>query len=529
LTCPKLPHLLFSGIFHKTFIISDLNQKCKIMPRVYVKKKAQGYSQSDIRDAIATMTRDNIPLSIRAASEASGVPRSTISDYLKAKKTGTKRTNSKNKLFDSEQEAALAKRIIDLSARGFPLTILQLRKYACNLAKEFHVALPPSWLKKGLASLDWWYGFRRRHPHLSMRKPEILSKGRAEAFNQDRVESYFRDVMAVIPPDVDPRCIYNLDETGVTNVEAPKKVIASKRARQVASIQIGERGTLTTVVPVINAIGEVFKPFVIIKRVRLTDELRQRAIDLNIELACTKSAYMDGVTFQKLLQHVHNVRPDKEKTAYVFLDGHRSRLSELEGLPFCKDHKIELLCLPPHVTHRLQPLDTHINKIFKTFYRAQLQDHLTGADIMAVTQLQTLTLIAKSYEQLRESHNVIVRSFDHCGIYPLRNTVCKSEFAPTINFRADKSAASEVNEPIPPSAICRPPINEGASTSALPSGINNWKVRLALKSPSKASNPAHKRGHVVHLTSPEAVEHCRRRIADEQATVTVPPAQPAKK
>lgn len=37
-----------------------------------------------------------------------------------------------------------------------------------------------------------------------------------------------------------------------------------------------------------------------------------------------------------------------------------------EALEFCKQHGIELLCIPPHTSHLLKPPDTHLFKEVKS-------------------------------------------------------------------------------------------------------------------------------------------------------------------
>ena len=58
----------------------------------------------------------------------------------------------------------------------------------------------------------------------------------------------------------------------------------------------------------------------------------------------------------------------------LILDGYASHIST-EAIEFCEAHKIILLCLPPHTTHLIQPLEvgvfaplaiTYKNKVQKT-------------------------------------------------------------------------------------------------------------------------------------------------------------------
>ena len=43
--------------------------------------------------------------------------------------------------------------------------------------------------KEGSAGRDWYDGFLRRHPQLSLRKPEALSYGRAKSANAELVRT----------------------------------------------------------------------------------------------------------------------------------------------------------------------------------------------------------------------------------------------------------------------------------------------------------------------------------------------------
>ena len=52
----------------------------------------------------------------------------------------------------------------------------------------------------------------------------------------------------------------------------------------------------------------------------------------------------------------------------LIVDGHASHVT-IEVMRFCVQHKIILLCLPPHSTHFLQPLDVGVFGPLGTYYR----------------------------------------------------------------------------------------------------------------------------------------------------------------
>lgn len=69
----------------------------------------------------------------------------------------------------------------------------------------------------------------KRNLTLSTRKPEATSLSRATNFNKPVVASFFKNYASVMERfKFEPQDIYNVDETGLTTVHKPVKVIAQK-------------------------------------------------------------------------------------------------------------------------------------------------------------------------------------------------------------------------------------------------------------------------------------------------------------
>jgi hypothetical protein len=92
----------------------------------------------------------------------------------------------------------------------------------------------------------------------------------------------------------------------------------------------------------------------------------------------------------------------------LILDGHRSHVTPEFDL-FCKDHNIITLCMPPHSSHLLQPLDVSCFVVLKRSYGRQIEDlirvgvnHIDKSDFlpayyMACTESLTLNIIRSGF------------------------------------------------------------------------------------------------------------------------------------
>ena len=57
----------------------------------------------------------------------------------------------------------------------------------------------------------------------------------------------------------------------------------------------------------------------------------------------------------------------KDQPAVLIMDNHNSDIT-LEGVELAKNHGLNLLTLPPHCTHKVQPLDVALFGAFRKFY-----------------------------------------------------------------------------------------------------------------------------------------------------------------
>ncbi|KAJ8718881.1 hypothetical protein PYW07_016437 [Mythimna separata] len=103
-------------------------------------------------------------MTIRAAEKRYRIPHTTLWQHLKSGST-VKQTGRKL-VFNTEQEKELVKRIQNLRKTGISVTPKVIRKEAFEYCLENNIKNTFN-ITKGLAGMDWYYGFIKRHSEMN--------------------------------------------------------------------------------------------------------------------------------------------------------------------------------------------------------------------------------------------------------------------------------------------------------------------------------------------------------------------------
>lgn len=122
--------------------------------------------------------------------------------------------------------------------------------------------------------------------------------------------------------NLSPGDIWDVDETGLTTVHVPNRIIARRGIKILGKITSAERGTLVSVAVAISALGNMVPPFFVFPRVHYKSHFI-RGGPVGLEVDANPSGWMKEENFIKYVKHfVQDVKPSKEKPVLSFI--HRS-------------------------------------------------------------------------------------------------------------------------------------------------------------------------------------------------------------
>ena len=308
----------------------------------------------------------------KCASEY-GIPKATLKRHIDGSNKyakGCLKTLGRQQVLPEYVEEELVKHILTLENMFFGVTRKELMRLAFQVAERNGI---PHVFNAELKSAGktWYKKIMKRHEDkLRLRQPEATSIGRASGFNRQAVADYFDLLEGVIDKNkLTPLQIYNMDESGISVVQKLcQKIIGLKGKHQIGVVSSAERGINTTVVCCFNAAGMYVPPIIIFKRKRLPPELKDGAPCGSI-VTCNETGWMSSEIFLQWLQHfIAWVKPSSSKPILLVLDGHSTHVKNLKAILLARSANVIMLSLPPHTTHKAQPLDKTFFKPLQTYY-----------------------------------------------------------------------------------------------------------------------------------------------------------------
>ncbi|XP_023312650.1 uncharacterized protein LOC111692771 [Anoplophora glabripennis] len=353
-----------------------------------------------------------------------------------------------------------------------------IRKLAYELAKKYELRRPPQWDENGLAGEDWFSSFMKRNRQLSISCAQPTSLSRATSFNLTNVNIFFDNLAKILDREhFEAKDIYNVDETGVTTVQKPDRVVTRKGMRQVGALTSAERGTLVTITVAVNAIGNATPPMFIFPRLRYQEHF-VRDGPVGCIGSGNASGWMQEEQFVIFLTHFQKYTNSSiTQKVLLLLDNHSSHIS-IQALDFCKENGIVVLSFPPHCSHKLQPLDRAVYGPFKKAVNSACDSWMRNNPGKTMT-IYDIPSITRTALPLALTPTNIQAEFRCTGIFPFnRDIFSELDFAPS--FVTDRPIPSPhgIEESLTPAKT-----NQTASSIVEPSTSSITQPHTTTPSP----------------------------------------------
>jgi hypothetical protein len=222
--------------------------------------------------------------------------------------------------------------------------------------------------------------------------------------------------------------------------------MAIKGSRSIHSI-IPDSKEWLTVLSSINAAGETIPNFYIFKGMRRKRDYIKKCEPF-ATCAMQSNAWMNAYLFNKWMDHFIEAMKKKGGMSPIqrhlmILDGHNSHVI-LDVIVKANEAGLDMVTLPSHTSHEMQPLDVAVFKPFKTAFRAyrDIWNMIhKGQKTMKEDLVQWVSLALK--KAMTPSN--IRAGFRRTGIWPLNNTAMTNKIGPSEGF-IEKSLDVQINE-----------------------------------------------------------------------------------
>jgi hypothetical protein len=317
--------------------------------------------------------------------------------------------NSQN--LTSAEEQVIVMRILELVTRGESPQLKVVASMANSLRKERSLApVGPRWASR----------FVSRQEELKTVFNRKYDYKRALCEDPEVIQGWFSLVAntkakyGILDDDT-----YNFDETGFLMGQIASGVVVTdaEKPGRAKQVQPGNREWVT-VIEGINATGWPIPPYIIFKaRQHQSNWYKDDNLPQDWTIAISENGWTTNQLGFDWLKHFD--RHTKARTVgshrLLIIDSHGSH-NTAEFTQYCKDHKIVILCMPPHSSHLLQPLDVGCFAPLKKAYGDEV-NKLMRNRINHITKQEFLPCFKAAHKNAVTASN-IQGGFRGAGLVP---------------------------------------------------------------------------------------------------------------
>jgi hypothetical protein len=267
---------------------------------------------------------------------------------------------------------------------------------------------------------NWTSNFIKRSPEIKTKFSRKYDYKRAKCEDPVIIKEWFRLVRNTIAKyGILEEDIHNFDEAGfLQGVIATAKVVTSSDSRnRPKAAQPGNREWVS-IIQSICSYGWAIPPFIIFQgKNHLSAWYEDSNLPADWVITLSENGWTTNEIGYEWIQHFNRHTKHRTTGRYrlLILDGHESHVSA-QFQQYCKEHEIITLCMPPHSSHLLQPLDVGCFSPLKTSYGKQIEN-LMRLRINHITKIEFLPAFKEAFKAAFTEQN-IKSGFRATGLVP---------------------------------------------------------------------------------------------------------------
>jgi hypothetical protein len=336
----------------------------------------------NISNAINAYRNHDYP-SIRATARAYRLTDKRLRNYLNG---GVSRATShvSQQYLSTPEEETLVKWIIRLDRLGHAISPALTRTLAFEIRDsrpKLSSSTPTPITPTPLPGKNWTQKLRTRYPNIRGAYTRSLESARVVGSSYSIVEAYFDALSTLfLENSYLPDDVYNFDESGFAiGTSISTRVLTNTNEKRPRKVVPGRQEWITAI-ECISALGRALPPLIIYKGEYTNTRWIPTSTPLNWRFTTSRKGWtLDTLGYEWLISIFEpETRPSTPRRRLLVTDGHSSHLTA-KFIAFCLENTIDLIVLPPHSSHYLQPLDIAIFSPLKTHLAAET-DRLSRLD-----------------------------------------------------------------------------------------------------------------------------------------------------
>ncbi|XP_074109746.1 uncharacterized protein LOC141534337 [Cotesia typhae] len=373
------------------------------------------YSPDDLANALKAV---DTGVSLRKAAAVYGVPPTTLSRKKENPEISKQKTGPATVFFNTEEQK-IVDWILFRAQRGLPVTKTELLDSIQQYVKMSKKETP---FIDSRPSRHWYEGFRKRHPQISIRKPQHLTHSRA-AVTGDDLKDWFDEQAKYLTEkkllEILSTRIFNCDETYVSLCPPSEKVLLAKGSRSAYKVVDSDKEGFT-VLFMYSANGDRAPPMIMFPYKEEVPEKIVKNCPEGWGVGLSGNGWMTSESFYEYITNIFYPWLVKQGTQFpivLYLDNHSSHMT-MPLVTFCRENGIELIGLVPNSTHIMQPLDISFFHPFKQTWKKSVPRWKNSKNVSRVKKEDFPLVLKFALDAMVQEKNAVISGFKAAGLYP---------------------------------------------------------------------------------------------------------------